>query len=178
MKSTALERALHAQVRLLETTLSPATAIGYRNVAVGFVNYLRRRFPEVTRPCQLLRDPHLLGWLEDLWSHRTRLGLPLKSGTRSERVIKLRVLLEMLWEDAADPPPAGLLRRSDVPRREYPLPRPLNAEDGARLRQYWDSATGMLDSALYLMRLTGMRIGECADLEPDCLRHLGLGLEK
>ncbi len=175
MKSTALERALRAQIRLLETTLNPATARGYRGVAAHFVKYLRDRFPEVTRPCQLLRDPHLLGWLEDLWNYRTSRGLPLKSATRGERVIRLRVLLEMVWEDAADPPPAGLLRRSDVPRRQYPLPRPLNTEDDARLRQYWDSATGMLDSALYLMRLTGMRIGECADLEPDCMRDLGGG---
>lgn len=175
MKHTALEQAIHAQIRALETVLNPSTANGYRAAAAHLAEFLRRRFPEVVRPCQLARDPHLLAWLEDLWSCRTRRGLPLNNATRGDRIMKLRVLLDMVREDSPNPPPAGLLRRSDVPPRKYSLPRPLNAEDDARLRQYWDSSAGMLDSALYLMRLTGMRIGECADLEPGCLRELGGG---
>src|ERR1022692_1277906 len=41
------------------------------------------------------------------------------------------------------------------------------------LQQHWTAATDVLSSALLLQRLTGMRIGECVDLVPDCLRHLG-----
>ena len=172
-RTSPLEQALSARLRLLETTLQPTTIYAYRAVAAQFLEFLARRFPSVTRPDQLARDPHLLGWLVELWNSRTRRGRPLTNATRGERVLKLRALLDMMRDDLPRPPAAELLRASDVPRRQFALPRPLNAEDDLRLRQYWDTATGVLDSALYLMRLTGMRIGECVDLAPDCLRHLG-----
>ena len=167
-----LERALLTQLRLLETLLRPGTASGYRSVIRHFLAYLAARFPEVTRPAHLARDPHLLGWLEELWIHRTRPGQPLSTSTRRERVLKLRTLLDMMG-DGPRPPAPDLLRRTDVPKRNFPLPRPLLADDDQRLCQYWDTITDGHASALYLMRLTGMRIGECVDLEPDCLRHLG-----
>lgn len=169
-----LERALLTQLRLLETLRRPGTVSSYRSVIRHFLAYLAERYPEVTRPAQLARDPHLLGWLETLWAHRTKHGQPLTSTTRGERVLNLRTLLDMMG-DGPRPPAPDLLRGTDVPKRDFPLPRPLLADDDRRLCQYWDAATGLLDSALYLMRLTGMRIGECVDLEPDCLRHLGDG---
>ncbi len=173
-RRSELERALLTQFRLLETTLRPGTVSGYRSVIRHFLQFLRRRFPEVTRPGQLTRDPHLLGWLEELWTYRTRQGQPLHNTTRGGRVLQLRTLLDML-QDGPRPPAPDLLRRSDVPQRQFPLPRPLHADDDRRLCQYWDTASGLHDSALYLMRLTGMRIGECVDLAPDCLRHFGDG---
>lgn len=169
-----LERALLTQLRLLETLLQPGTVSGYRSVIRHFLAYLAERFPAVTRPAQLARDPHLLGWLEELWMHRTRHGQPLHSSTRGERVMHLRALLDMMGEGPRPPAP-DLLRRTDVPKRNFPLPRPLLADDDRRLCQYWDTVADGHASALYLMRLTGMRIGECVDLEPDCLRHLGSG---
>jgi site-specific recombinase XerD len=167
-----LEQALAAQLQLLQTTLQPGTMNGYRRTVRLFLEFLQRRFPDVTRPSQLQRDPHLLGWLEDLWTYRTSQGQPLKHATRGARVLQLRTLLELM-ETSSTPPRPGLLRSSDVPRRQFPLPRPLTADEDARLGAYWGSATGVLDTALHLMRLTGIRIGECVDLAPDCLRHLG-----
>ena len=169
-KPSPLEQALLAQLRFIETTLQPSTVYGYRIVIRHFLDFLRRRFPEITRPHQLQRDPHLLTWLEELWTDRNRHGRPLHQTTRGERVLRLRTLLERMREDLPRPPAANLLHSSDVPPRRFALPRPLNADDDLRLRQYWDSATGLLDSALYLMRLTGMRIGECVDLSSDCLQ--------
>ena len=81
-------------------------------------------------------------------------------------------LLDLL-ADLPQPPAPGLLRREDIPRRDRCLPRPLTPEQDTRLRQHWAGATGLLPTALHLMRLTGLRIGECVDLAPDCLRHLG-----
>lgn len=167
-----LEQAFAARLALLATTLQPGTMSSYRWTARMFLGFMRLRFPAVVRPCQIERDPHLLGWLEDLWSYRTSRGEPLNNATRGARVLQLRVLLESM-EDLPRPPKPGLLRESDIPKRQFPLPRPLTPEDDQRLRRYWDAATGALDCALYLMRLTGMRIGECIDLAPDCLRHLG-----
>lgn len=172
-RTSALEQALRAQLRLLETTLRPGTMSDYRAVLRHFLEFLQRRFPEVGCPHHLARDPHLLAWLEELWTYRTGRGQPLSNATRGERVLKLRTLLSMMADDSPRPPAQQLLRGSDVPKRQFPLPRPLNADDDLRLRHYWDTTAGLLDSALYLMRLTGMRIGECVDLAPDCLRHLG-----
>ena len=51
-----LERALDARLRLVETTLQAGTVKGYRRTARLFLEFLRRRFPAVTRPSQLRRD--------------------------------------------------------------------------------------------------------------------------
>lgn len=170
--SNPLRLALAARVELLATTLQAGTVYGYRRTARLFLEFLARRFPEVTKPCQIERDPHILAWLEDLWTYRTAKGQPLNAATRGMHVMQLRVLLESM-DDLPRPPKPGLVRPSDVPKRRFPLPRPLTPEDDERLCQYWETTTGALGCALYLMRLTGIRIGECVDLAPDCLRHLG-----
>src|ERR1017187_3124046 len=167
-----LQKALEARVRLLETTLQPSTVKQYRRTVRLFLGYLSQNFPEVHRPSQLRRDPHALGWLEYLWKLRTPTGSPLDSSTRGQHVLRLRTLLDLL-ADLPQPPRPGLLCGPDVPPRQYRLPRPLTPEDDARLQQHWTAATDVLSSALLLQRLTGMRIGECVDLVPDCLRPLG-----
>jgi len=167
-----LQQALEARVRWLETTLQPSTMHHYRHTLRLFLGYLQEHFPEIRKPSQLRRDPHLLGWLEYLWKRRTPAGNPLDNSTRGQHVLRLRTLLDLL-ADGPHPPPPGLLRGPDVPPRQHRLPRPLTPEDDARLQQHWAAATDLLNSALWLQRLTGMRIGECVDLAPDGLRHLG-----
>lgn len=65
-----LEEALQARVRLLATTLRPSTVRLYAYTVRLFLQYLRAAFPEVRRPADLRRDPHILGWLEHLWLRR------------------------------------------------------------------------------------------------------------
>jgi integrase len=167
-----LQKALEARVRLLDTTLQPSTMRHYRRTVRLFLEYLHEQHPQIRQPSQLRRDPHMLGWLEHLWKLRTHTGKPLDSGTRGQHVLQLRTLLDLL-ADAPQPPAPGLLLSQDVPPRQYRLPRPLTPEDDARLQQHWTGATDVVSGALWLQRLTGMRIGECVDLRPDCLRHLG-----
>jgi integrase len=167
-----LQKALEARVRLLETTLQPSTMYQYRHTVRLFLGYLKEQYPGVSRPAQLRRDPHLLGWLEYLWKRRTPAGQPLGGNTRGQYVLRLRTLLDLL-ADFPQPPAPGLLRGHDVPPRQHRLPRPLTPEDDARLQQHWSAATDVFGCALLLQRLSGMRIGECVDLAPDCLRHLG-----
>jgi integrase len=163
---------LETRIRLLATTLRPATIHNYRHTLRLLLQYLRENYPELSKPSQLRRDPHRLGWLEYLWKRRTATGNPLDNNTRGQHVMRLRTLLDLL-ADLPQPPMPGLLRGPDIPPRVYRLPRPLTPEDDARLQQHWAAATDVFHCALLLQRLTGMRIGECADLEPDCLRHLG-----
>lgn len=171
-RDPSLREALEARVRQMETTLQPSTAAHYRYTLRSFFSYLRANFPEIGKPSQLRRDPHLLGWLEHLWKYRAATGKPLASSTRGHHVMHLRTLLDMLSEGPHGAM-AGLLRSQDIPPRQYCLPRPLPPEDDARLQQLWSAAADVSSCALLLQRLAGMRIGECVDLAPDCLRHLG-----
>jgi len=168
-----LQEALRARVRLLATTLRPATARNYEHTLRYFMAYLRASFPAVRRADQLRRDPHVLGWLEHLWMRRIpSSGKPLCAASRAGHLIRLRKLFDLL-ADHAFPPRPGLLLSEDIPRPDQTLPRPLTPEDDARLQAVLRLHNDLLSSALLLTRLTGMRIGETVDLSPDCLRHLG-----
>jgi integrase len=170
--TSTLGEALQSCLRLLETTRQPATMRHYRLTVRLFLDFLREHFPQVRQPSQLRRDPHMLGWLEYLWKRRTATGAALNANTRGSHLMQLRTLLDLLAE-FPQPPLPGLLRQLDIPPRKYGLPRPLTPENDARLQQHWRASTDVFNCALLLQRLTGMRIGECADLAPDCLRHLG-----
>jgi integrase len=171
--NSPLEQALRARRRLLATKLRPSTARQYEYTVRHFTAYLRQNFPAVRRPDQLRRDPHMLGWLEHLWTHRIRhSGQPLKAITRAADLLRLRKLLDLL-ADHAYPPRAGLLLGEDIPRLDQILPRPLTPEDDARLQTELRRRNDLLSSALLLTRLCGTRIGETVDLGLDCLRHLG-----
>ena len=168
-----LEEALQARVRLLATTLRPSTVRQYAQTVRLFMAYLRAAFPEVRRPSDLRRDPHILGWLEHLWLRRARAsGKPCCNHTRGAHLIRLRKLFDLL-ADHAFPPRPGLLWSEDIPRPDQVLPRPLTPEDDARLQAELRRRNDLLSNALLLTRLTGMRIGETVDLSADALRHLG-----
>jgi site-specific recombinase XerD len=167
-----LQKALESRVRLLETTLQPATVSRYRLAVRLFLEFLHENYPEIRTPSQLRRDPHMFGWLEFLWKRQTLTGNPLTPGARGQLVMCLRTLFDLL-ADLPQPPRPGLLCRQDVPPRVYRLPRPLSPEEDARLQECLAAATDPLSTSLLLQRLTGMRIGECVDLAPDGLRHLG-----
>jgi site-specific recombinase XerD len=168
-----LEEALQARVRLLATTLRPSTVEHYDQTVRLFMNYLRESFPEVRRASQLRRDPHMLRWFEYLWVHRGNYsGKPWSRSTRGACLIRLRKLLDLL-ADHAFPPRPGLVLGQDIPRPDQVLPRPLTPEDDERLLSKLRRRNDLFSNALLLTRLTGMRIGETADLSSDCLRCLG-----
>jgi integrase len=54
------------------------------------------------------------------------------------------------------------------------LPRPLTAEQDQLLQQEFFRRNDLGGNVYLLLRHTGMRIGECADLSFDCLRSIGL----
>jgi site-specific recombinase XerD len=168
-----LEHALQARVRLLATTLRPATVQQYKQTVRLFMAYLREAFPDVRRAAQIRRDPHILGWLEHLWMRRVHHSdKPLRNPTRAAHLIRLRKLFDLL-ADHAFPPRPGLLLSEDIPCPDQVLPRPLAPEDDARLQTALRRRNDLPSNALLLTRLTGMRIGETIDLSADCLCHLG-----
>ena len=74
----------------------------------------------------------------------------------------------------ADRPQRRLIFASDVPRLPRPLPRALAPDADAALM----AAAASLDdlfarSAILLLRRSGLRLGECLDLELGCIADYG-----
>jgi site-specific recombinase XerD len=177
MKRTRRSRVKHPLVPVFEraidsicTALSPGTRRSYRTVVIrNFLRYLGAAHPEVTSLEQLQRDPHLLGWMSCLRSQTP----PLATSTYILRLIILRpVLDELAWTEQI-PHLVRLIRREDIPRQPQRLARPLTMEQDQLLQQEFIKRNDVEANAFLLIRYTGMRIGECADLSFDCLRSTG-----
>jgi integrase len=117
----------------------------------------------------LRRDPHILGWMSRLRSQQP----PLVTASYINRLLALRcVLTELAWTHQLFDL-AHFIRSDDIPRLPKRLPRPLSPEQDQQLQQEFVSRNDLPSNALLLIRHTGMRIGECADLSFDCLRGAG-----
>ena len=164
-----LEEMLLSQIDNLATTLRPNTIANYRQTLRHFLRYLRTSYPQVHKPSQLRRDPHILGFLRTLHQQQP----PLKNGSRGMYLIKLRRLLNDLAQDYSRPALRELIVRDDLPPAEVYLPKPLSLPDDHLLHRYLRSQNDIVANALLLLRTTGMRIGECRDLTADCLHPVG-----
>ena len=153
----------------LSAALAPNSVRLYRGTARNFLTYLAADYPDVTSLDQLRRDPHILGWMAKL---RARIP-PLAPVTYIHRLIFLRgILAELAW-DAHLPELAQLLRRQDVPRAPQRLPRALSMQQDQLLQQELLRRNDLGANVFLLLRHTGMRIGEAADLSFDCLHASG-----
>src|SRR5713226_1501493 len=153
----------------LGVALSLDTTRHYRGTARNFLSYLGADHPEVQRLDQLLREPHILGWMSRLHSQTPALA--------TESYINLLIGLrgicnELAWTEQLSEL-AHLIRREDLPRPPHRLPRPLTAEQDELLQKEFLRRNDLGGNAFLLIRHTGMRIGECADLSCDCLRSTG-----
>jgi site-specific recombinase XerD len=162
-----LEQLFEQQIRNLALTRRPGTMRGYRVTARRFLTYLRTTAPELLHAGELRRDPHLLGWFRSLAQQQP----PLSPKSRWSHLLLLRRLLDEIAA-AGHPLAASLIRREDFPPLPVYLPRALSLEDDCRLLQQLRHTEGWEASALLLLRLTGMRIGECIDLPVDGLRQI------
>jgi integrase len=156
-------------VESLSTALSLSTTRNYNLAVRSFLLYLAADHPEVTSIEQLRRDPHALGWMS-----RTRAQVPpLATATCIARLIALRAVFNELAWTSKLPELAHLLCREDIPRTPQSLPRPLTAVQDQLLQQECLRRNDLGGNVFLLLRHTGMRISECADLSYDCLRSTG-----
>jgi integrase len=153
----------------LGTALAPGSVRLYHGTARNFLIYLGADHPEIVALDQLRRDPHILGWMTKL---RSRIP-PLAPVTYISRLIFLRgILAELAWS-AQLPDLTQLLRRQDIPRPPKRLPRALSTQQDQLLQQELLRRNDLAANVLLLLRHTGMRIGEAADLSFDCLHASG-----
>ena len=149
--------------------LSPDTIRHYRGTARNFLRFLGLAYPPLDRLQQLHREPHILGWM----SHLRSKVRPLSTASYINQLIALRSLFnELAWsQELAEL--VRLIRREDFPRPPQRLPRPLTVQQDQILQQEFRHRNDLGGNVFLLMRHTGMRIGECADLSCDCLRSTG-----
>ena len=156
-------------VASLGAALNPETIRHYRGTVRSFLSYLGVTYPEVNSLTQLRRDPHILGWM----SCRRSQTPALTTNSYINLLIALRwTLHELAWMNEL-PDLAHLIRREDIPRLPYRLPRPLSPEQDQLLQREFLRRNDLGANVFLLMRHTAMRIGECVDLASDCLRSTG-----
>ncbi len=94
----------------------------------------------------------------------------LAPSTRTTHILHARSYLWWLAErEVIDADPDDLLRATDLPKIPTYLPRPFPVEADHELQRRFLQAGSLYGQALFLMRRSGVRIGELARLEPRCL---------
>jgi site-specific recombinase XerD len=156
-------------IESLTAALVPDSARQYRCAARHFLLYLGEDQPAVCSLNQLRRDPHILDWFACLRSQTPT----LTQAVYIRRLLFLRCILHELAWSAQLPELAHLIRREDVPRSPQGLPRPLTAEQDRLIQQELLHRNDLPANVFLLLRHTGMRVGESADLAYDCLRQVG-----
>ena len=141
----------------------------YYGTIRNFLNFLTAQYPQVQSLQQLRRDPHILDWFTSLHSHQP----PLATITYTIHLFHLRRMLEELAWTEDLPVLARLVLRQDTPRQQQYLPRPLTTDQDEIIQKDLLRRDDRNSNAFLLLRHTGMRIGECADLPFDCLRLVG-----
>ena len=157
-------------VESLCTALTPSSKRNYDIVVRSFLVYLGTKHPKITHLEQLRRDPHILGWM----GHLRAQNPPLATATCIGRLFTLRTIFHELARTSHRAELAHLLLREDIPRSPHTLPRPLTPEQDQLFQQEFLRRNDLGGNVFLLLRSTGMRIGECADLSYDCLRCTGL----
>jgi integrase len=109
--------------------------------------------------------PYILGWL----TARRSQNPSLTTASYINRILLLRGLLQELARTEQLPALDHLFRREDVPRAPQRLPRALTTQQDQLLQQELLRRNDLAANVFLLLRHTGMRIGEAADLSYDCL---------
>ena len=160
-----LARLFGRAVDSISAALTEQSARQYRGTARNFLTWLSADHPGVCSLDQLRRDPHILGWLTRLRSQTP----PLAAVSYINRLMFLRCILDELAWIVQLPDLAHLLRRDDIPRAPQRLPRALTAQQDRLIQQELLRRNDLGGNVFLLLRHTGMRIGEAADLSFDCL---------
>ena len=173
-----IRRAMARYVQTRAAVLSRSSVDGLVNDLIPFGTFLGEQFPGITSLARLERH-HIeafLAWNRTrTWRGRVARDQRVSAAAVHGTVLTVRNFLDdiTLW-GWADRPPRRLIFASDVPRLPRPLPRALAPDADAALM----AAAASLDdlfarSAILLLRRSGLRLGECLDLELGCIADYG-----
>ena len=161
---TPLRQAIERYLRLCSQTLRPSSVQGKRTDLQSLARLLRKHYPAVRSWAQVQRCPHIERWLNQLHDSS------LKPNTRITRIEAVRRFFDdMLDWQWPDPPLPNLLFQTDLPPKEYHLPKPLPPDVDQALQAALRRTPSLRTWGLRLLRQTGMRVGELADLDLNAL---------
>ena len=148
-------------LQFLGPTHRPGTVNGYSSAI--------RRFHEWLAEKQILianvDRGACLGWMQHLHD------AGLHPATRVGMLVYVRKYLDWLWDQGKlTAPGRELLLGRDFPKLPDYLPRPLPPDVDEKLQQRFKEDQASVSLGLYVMRRTGLRIGELRQLERECLR--------
>ena len=170
----AMGRYVHAR----SAVLSRSSVSGLINDLIPFGLFLGEHHPEVSRLSQLERHhvEEFLVWNRTRsWRGRLARDQQVSASVVHGTVLTLRNFLDdiTLW-GWADRPAHRLVFASDVPRLPRPLPRGLAPDVDTALMAAVDRLEDpFARAAIMLLRRTGLRLGECLDLELGCVVDYG-----
>lgn len=148
-------------LRYLAPTRKPATVRNYLTTLRRFHEWLGR---EGIAPADVTREV-CLRWSQKLHADG------LHPGTHVGELVCVRRFYDWQWELGRVPIPGReLILGSDMPKKPNYLPRPLSAEADDELQGRLKDSDSTLGLGLYVMRRTGLRIGELRRLKKDCVR--------
>ena len=149
-------------LRQLATTRKPATVRLYRGVLRGFREWLEGKGTSLEK----IDRNACLSWAQ----HLHEAGI--HPATRVGMLVCVRKYIDWLWEQGVtEARGRELILSTDLPKKPDYLPRPLPPEADKQLQQRLKSAESAVALGLYVMRRTGLRIGELRRLENNCIRE-------
>jgi site-specific recombinase XerD len=148
-------------LRYLAPTRKQGTVKGYKATLRRFHEWLAERRIESSK----IDRETCLAWGRLLYEQG------LHPATRVGMMVCVRKYVDWLWERGVTAAPGrDLILGSDLPKKPEYLPRPLPAENDRELQQKLKDDQSKVGLGLYVMRRTGLRIGELRQLDRDCVR--------
>jgi integrase len=176
--ASGIRCAMARYVSARAAVLSRSSVNGLVNDLILFGEFLAGQFPDITTLTQLERR-HIevfLGWNRTrTWRGRVARNQRVSVSAVHGTVLTVRNFLDdiTLW-GWADRPSRRIIFASDVPRLPRPLPRALAPDTDTALMTAVDNLHDLFArSAILLLRRTGLRLGECLDLELGCVVDYG-----
>lgn len=157
---------VHRFLQNLATTRRGSTVKQYLGVLRRFHEWLSGRGLTIGD----VKRTHCLEWAQRLHEDG------LHPATRVGMLVNVRRYLDWLWEQGiVEQPGHELLLAEDLPKKPEYLPRPLPPPIDQQLQERLREEESPVALGLYVMRRTGLRIGELRRLERDCVRtdHIG-----
>jgi site-specific recombinase XerD len=146
----------------LRPVRKPATCKGYANNLRAFHLWLAAQNASLRN----ITRSDMEKWLKSISDRQ------FDAMYRGLQIGNVRRYLEWLREkELIESDPHDLLRPSDFPKRPLCLPRPYLPENDRQLQNRFRDCGCIYCQALLLMRQTGVRVGELANLEYSCLEE-------
>lgn len=170
-----IRRSMVAYLETASGTRRRTTVSGMGSELAHFGRFLIQIDPELDCLAGLDRKRHIEPYLAAVAAATNqRTGEPISKATHRSRIQVLGRMFEDItewgWPEA---PTRRLIFVRDTPRQPHPLPRYLPPDSDRRLAAALEASPNRLRAdALLLLRATGMRIGELADLELDCVHEV------